>query len=219
MEYFFEALTSAVFAIAVPLILDKVRTSKKKSGEVPWINWLVACTVGGGIGGLLSGIFSMAAGSQPVLGGYGNWAAFGVSIGVFQWIVLRHYIKISNYWAVLTMLGWMVFAFLQSIHFPAYPDWVVIGLLVGLLQWIDLRKKIKKPALWIIANGIAWVVAGTVGIQFGILMVGSGVNPALAWVIGWTIVGFVGGVILRLFMITMSVIQTEERKAPGGTSP
>ncbi len=216
MEYFFEALISAAFAIAVPLILDKIRSSsKKKSGEVPWVNWLVACTIGGGVGGLLSGIFSAAAGNQPVFGGYGSWAAFGVSIGVFQWITLRHYIKIPNYWAILTMIGWMGFAFLQAIKFTAYLDWIVIGLLVGLLQWISLRKAVERPAMWIIANGIAWVIAGTVGIQFGFLMVGSGIPFPVAWVIGWAIVGLVGGVILRFFLVTMRPVEfAEEETTP-----
>ncbi|NOX84402.1 MAG: hypothetical protein GXO86_00320 [Chlorobi bacterium] len=211
MEYIFEALVSAVFAIAVPLVLDKIRSSsKKKSGEVPWANWLVACTIGGGVGGLLSGIFSAAAGNQLVFGGYGNWAAFGVSIGVFQWITLRHYIKISNNWALLTMIGWMAFAFLQSIQFMAYLDWIVIGLLVGLLQWISLRNRVEKPALWILANGIAWVIAGTVGFQFGVLMVGSGISFPVAWVIGWAIVGLIGGVILRFFLVSMHPVEAPE---------
>ena len=211
MEFLFQTLVGAIVAIVVPLILDNIRKkSEPKNKQIPWINWVIACAVGGGVGGILSAVYSLAGGGE-LAGGFGNWGLFGASLGVMQWFVLRKYIKISNYWALLTVIGWAVFAFFQGIKANAYLSWFLVGLIVGLLQWLFLRKSVVKSSLWIIANGIAWLIAGTVSFHLGIMMVNSGMDFGVAWTIGWTVVGLIGGVILRFFMVVMpGIIKDEE---------
>jgi hypothetical protein len=146
----------------------------------------VAGFVGGALGGIASALLGPIGWSAA---GIGNWAVFGVAIGLFQWLALRGYRSVGTWFVVASTLGWMLFLL------GGAWGWVVAGVAVGLMQYFSLTPW-KGAGWWIVANPIAWLVAGWAGIAVGTPLLGS--NPALAWVAGWGVVGLVGAIILLL---------------------
>ena len=78
MNELIEMIASAVIAYIVPKALGSVGKAFTPAGggerNLPWVQWLIACFIGGAFGGALSG----AIGNQ----GFGNWAVYGAAIGI-----------------------------------------------------------------------------------------------------------------------------------------
>jgi hypothetical protein len=176
-----KAVISAVIAIVVPSVLKQFLPKITTDKTLPWFKWCVAGFVGGALGGIASGTMGL------VGGGIGNWAAFGVAIGLLQWFVLRSYRPVEMWFVFASLVGWMLFIL------GGEWGWIVSGVAVGLLQYLGLTKW-QGAGWWILGNTLAWPIAGKVGIAVGLLLIG--LNPILAWIIGWGVVGLVGAFIL-----------------------
>ena len=197
-----ETISGAVIAWIVPKLLDFLLASSQRQAtsavdlsiHFPWIRWCSALTIAGALGGFISGLITMS--GWHVAGGVGNWTAFGVCIGIAQWLVLKPYNHFGAFWAVSCALGWSLFSIFEMIQAPGFIGWLAVGLAIGLLQWLMLRKQRSRAYLWVPANMLAWLIAGTVSVAFGAFLLSLQVPFALAWVIGWAVVGFVGSLIL-----------------------
>ncbi len=187
-----EMIASAVIAYIVPKALGNISKAFNPVGSsersLPWIQWLIACFIGGAFGGGVSA----AIGDQ----GLGNWAVYGAAIGIMQWFALRTYLPIGGWWAVGSALGWASTPFFYSIPFGAGGFFV--GFLIGILQVAGL--KARGQGWWIAGNVIAWGVAGIllplltepVGSIFG--------STALGWIVGWGIIATIGALLLLPFL-------------------
>jgi hypothetical protein len=202
MDKIFLAIIGAVIAWAVPKILDRLLAKAKEEGKglkpleesFPWVRWCVALTIGGGVGGFISA--ALGVGRLHTPGGFANWTAFGVAIGISEWLVLRRYVDMGPFWSVFCALGWSVWSFFEAAKMPAHLGWSAVGISVGVLQWFILRRVRAKAIWWVPANLVGWLVAGTLGTAFGFVLLGGGVPLPIAWVLGWAFVGLVGAVIL-----------------------
>jgi hypothetical protein len=183
----------ALVSYLLPKILDPVFKPKEPVAGVyrfPWLWWILAQTVAGGLGGA----FSAALGAQGLNspGGLANWAAFGACLGIAQWFVLQREARITPLWAVASTLGWSAFAYFQHIHAPGPLGWIFAGLAVGLLQWPILAKRRTRAFWWAPANAAAWFIGGSIGYAAGLGMLQSSMSFASSWVLGWSLVGLIG---------------------------
>ena len=176
-----KAIISAIIAIVVPAALKNFWPATTQETSLPWLKWSVAGLVGGALGGAMSGAMGLVA------AGVGNWAVFGLSMGLLQWFALRGYRPTAIWFILASVVGWMLF------NLGGAWGWVVSGVAVGLLQYLGLTQW-KGAGWWILGNIIAWPIAGWAGIVVGTPLFKS--NPILAWVLGWGVVGLVGALIL-----------------------
>ena len=186
-------VVGALVSYLVPKILDPYfKPAEPTSAEYrfPLLWWILAQTIGGGVGGT----FSAALGTQGLHtpGGLGNWAAFGACLGIAQWLVLQSEQRLTPLWAVASSLGWAVFALFQAVRAPGPLGWIFAGLAVGALQWPILAKRRRRAFRWVPANATAWFVGGSIGYAAGIGMLHSGMSWASSWVLGWSLVGLIG---------------------------
>ena len=186
-----KTVISAVIAVVVPAALKQFLPEAKREETLPWFQWCVAGFVGGALGGIASGAIGV------VGEGIGNWASFGVAIGLLQWFVLRSYRPVAFWFVLASLIGWMLFIL------GGAWGWIVSGVAIGLLQYLGLTQW-KGAGWWIPGNIIAWPIAGLVGIAVGTPLMGS--NPFLAWIIGWGVVGLVGAMIL---IVPLSQLKTK----------
>jgi len=183
------AITAAI-SYLVPFVLDKLLKREaeerppEKIADLPWGQWVMLLAAGGALGGAISGAMGTV-----VLGGSANWAAFGGSIGIMQWIVLRRLIPVGPWWVLGSALGWATYELVGG-----NLGWITAGTLAGLLQWLSLRNKLPKSGFWIVINAVAWLPAGLAGLGVGVAAA-SASNFAIGWVVGWGVVGAVGGLI------------------------
>lgn len=187
MDELTKMIASAVIAYVVPRALGSIGKTFTPVGgserSLPWVQWLIACFIGGAFGGAVSG----AIGNQ----GFGNWAVYGAAIGIMQWFALRAYLPVGGWWAVASALGWAsapLFAFTPLGGF-------CVGLAIGILQVIGL--KAKGSGWWIGGNTIAWGVAGIL-LPLLVGPVGSAFGFVLGWIVGWGIIATIGALLLLL---------------------
>lgn len=197
-------LIGAFLSYLLPKLLDPILKPKASGASdrgFPWLWWVLAHAIGGGVGGT----FSAALGAQGLNtpGGLGNWAAFGACLGIAQWLVLQRQERITPFWAVASTLGWAVFAYFQAVKAPGPLGWIFAGLAVGLLQWPILAKRRRRAFWWVPANAAAWFVGGSIGYAAGLGMLQSGMSLASSWVLGWSLVGLIGSFITGFALARM----------------
>jgi hypothetical protein len=101
-EDILKMIVSAVIGVVVPAALKQFLPEPKPVTSLPWFKWCVAGFVGGALGGLGSGIATLTGAG---LAGIGNWAIFGVSIGLLQWLALRGYRTVGTWFVLSSMVG------------------------------------------------------------------------------------------------------------------
>jgi uncharacterized integral membrane protein len=99
-------------------------------------------------------------------------AMLGVSVGFFQWLVLRRKIKNSLPWIGATTLSWIlfwtlhnagVFGFAQSpfgLVMQGLGHGAIIGAMVGFTQYLVLRPKVGRANRWLLVCTLSWSLAG-----------------------------------------------------------
>lgn len=179
-------VVGVVVTYLLQYILKKILPPVEKSGGLQWFKWIIAGFLGGALGGLLSGLITVTFGGVPAA----NWAAFGGSIGLAQWLALRSYRPVGGWFVVASAIGWAIFPII-----PPSPvtGWVAVGLVVGLLQYFSLRNY-GRAYWWIVANPIVWLIATSIAILVASPIFGK--DPIWGWIIGWGIVGLVGSCLL-----------------------
>lgn len=195
-----ESVMGAVVSWLVPKLLDAV-FNLQTSNKFLFFQWCISLSIGGAIGGFLSGVFGTLGFHTP--GGFVNWTVFGAAIGISQWIVLRSYLKVGATWSVLSAISWSTWSYFQVQDEQAYLGWFAVGLVTGILQWLILIKRVRRSILWVPANILAWPVAGGSGVMLGFFLQGTGLQASTVWVLGWSCVGLVGGLILGVTLRIM----------------
>ncbi len=194
MNDIFMTAVGAVISYLVPKMLDPLFKGRRRATSTeyrfPWTQWLIAQTIGGGVGGALS-----AALGHTGAGGLVNWAAYGACLGIAQWIVLQGEAGITAWWAAASSMGWSVFAYFEAAKATGPLGWIFAGLAVGLLQLPILKKSRAKVFWWIPANAVACFIGGSLGFFGGVVMLQAKVPFAIAWVLGWSVVGLIVGAI------------------------
>lgn len=206
MSFLIETVIIAVIVYLITAILN--RFYKKGSPSLPafpWVPWVFGHLIVGAFFGSLTAAFQ-----GTVFGGIGNWALLGASIGIMQWIVLKRFISVGNFWAVSSTLGWSAFAAFQALHVPNPLDWFLTGILIGILQWFCLNERTWVTAWWVLSNGFAWLVGGFLGIYVSLVLLQGIQNPIFSMVLGWGITGLIVASILGITMVKMKQ-NTEDR--------
>lgn len=187
MDELTKMVASAVVAYIIPKALSGIGKTFTPAGSnersLPWVQWLIASFIGGAFGGALSG----AMGDQ----GFGNWAVYGATIGIMQWLALRAYLPIGGWWAVASALGWAVTPFFYGNPLGGF----FVGLIIGILQIIGLN--VKGVGWWIGGNALAWGVAAIL-LPMLVEPIGSAFGFILGWIVGWGIIATIGAALLLL---------------------
>ena len=198
MDDALKTIISGVIAYVLPRALADIGKAFSPSQEkksLPWVFWVVASF----IGGVLGGAFSGAMGEH----GFGNWAVYGATLGIMQWLALRGYLPIGKWWAVASTIGWGFSSLFVGNPFGGF----LVGLMIGILQMVG--SKVEGKIWWIGGNALAW---GLVALILPIIagMVG-GFGPFLGWVIGWGLVALIGAFLL-IFPLARLVPSDEDKE-------
>ena len=93
----------------------------------------------------------------------------GVTIGVAQWTVLRHYLPRSVYWIAATMIGYLLGAIIfalanddpvRLLRTEIVNNLVLFGLMgtaIGASQWWVLRQRYLNAGLWVLASAFGFL--------------------------------------------------------------
>ena len=140
--------------------------------------------------------------------------AVSLSVGLMQWLVLRHHVRRAGWWIVGAAMASAVSGLLLGDPGPpSYPApyWLhlLLGLpttmifgsvLTGLVQWWILRRQARWPGLYVVVSAVAWGVA-LIAAAFAFnrtLFLGMG--PAL------TVWGIVCGVVYGVITASMLTV-------------
>ena len=115
----------------------------------------------------------------------GIWTAFGLMVGLAQWLVLRRWIRRAGWWVLALAVGSALGALLGGplvmplVEMVAWEyGWEVgdaihgilvggiAGILIGIAQWLILRRHARKATWWVLLSMIAMLA--TLGIDFSL---------------------------------------------------
>jgi hypothetical protein len=178
--------------------------------------WVLANAVGGAIvGALEEGEFQF----------FATLVLTGPILGVAQWLVLRRYIRHTNWWVIASILGWYlgfpVTLVTREILNPILLEmllavsklWEVFWLnavnqlvtftVLGVAQWLVLRQHLQQAWWWILASSVGGFVNGAMSAavcaaacQTIAMKVNAQMAGAIAHGSGWTGSGLVTGIML-----------------------
>jgi hypothetical protein len=98
----------------------------------------------------------------------------GVSIGFFQWLVLRRSLKNSSAWISGTVFAYTLFWTLHNAgafgwaHTPwglvgqGFGHGAILGATIGFVQYFVLRSLVYSARRWIITMLVSWSLAGAI---------------------------------------------------------
>lgn len=130
----------------------------------------------------LSGHIKTNYGLETLIG-LGLGALFGFVVGMFQKLIIKHYIKAVNSWILVTLIGFSFGFALNSLYDILLPSeyyflssgvllfWIISGLLIGIFQSAILKEIFINSKFWILANLIQGLVTGIAGQRYGIYSV------------------------------------------------
>lgn len=114
----------------------------------------------------------------------------GISLGIFQWLLIRMHMRPAGWWVLATFLGWIlgvVVAFLLSTAVGSWSEsprlefillFAITWLIMGIAQWLGLRRRVAGAGSWIAGSLTGGLLLGLILENpitniFGILMVGA----------------------------------------------
>jgi hypothetical protein len=162
-----------------------------------WFVWLLASSLGTGIGWFLGWklSFLVPGGVATLMIGMTS----GLFLGLFQWMVLRKQFTNPGRWVVATVLGWAVgfplgIILAQTFGMTEAALGLTAGFITGgmlsVLQWSVLRSQVTKAGWWVPAclfgwsSGMLYYRPGPtwMGILYG-LVSGIVTGVALVWLL------------------------------------
>ncbi|HEY7347916.1 MAG TPA: hypothetical protein VH599_06310 [Ktedonobacterales bacterium] len=133
-----------------------------------WLQWVVATSVCGAVGGV---VISACIGALGDLGGnvVGNTAS-GLVAGIGQWLVLRQWLERAGWWIPATAGGYLLAASLLVLQGPLGENLggviatIALGFVPGILQWLLLRRQVARAGWWVLASTVSILAAFTAGV-------------------------------------------------------
>jgi hypothetical protein len=131
-----------------------------------WLLWTLTNVLGFSTGiGLSLILFG-------IVGETASFVAFGATVGLAQWLVLRKYFQSSGWWILATALGGAVgLACVNAIHralvgislyiVDGSLGFAALGIVLGIAQWWFLRRQFSRAGWWVLASAAGWLVGGT----------------------------------------------------------
>jgi TIR domain len=119
--------------------------------------WTMACLLGEAVGRFR--LFSDVSSVSYVIFRLGLSVPVGVAVGFTQWVLLRGRIDYSQWWILLTTIGYVIGGF-SPMRFITYNflrnsvSGVYQAVAVGTMQWLVLRRSVSRAAWWILIVSI-----------------------------------------------------------------
>ena len=166
---------------------------REKVGRRVWLRWMLASVVSGAVTMTLTGALVRAGSLSAVAVVAVFGAVIGVSLGISQWLVVRHQVPRAYRWVWASAMGGIVvgvlgFAIREAVGGPV--GGAAIGAALGIIQWLVLRRLISRAYLWVLAS----IVGFALGLSAG-EAVGFAIGGAVGWLVGGTVLGVVVGAI------------------------
>lgn len=155
--------------------------------ESPWSfygQWLVACTLGFTVAGMLSLplVWGLAEGLEKALGETAAILIAGALFGLFwgsglgtgQWLVLQNRLGGTKWWVPVTAIApalGMAAMFSLLVDEGLADPWIglliggTFGIALGIGQWLILRRQLPGAGWWIVINALGLTVALTVSLS------------------------------------------------------
>jgi hypothetical protein len=179
--------------------MTAMQIERAKVGWRVWLGWMLACAASAAVALTMIGAMVRAGSLNAAV----VWAVFGsvigASLGITQWLVLRHHIPQAYRWILASVVGGAVigilgFAMGGPVGGPL--GGAVIGAALGIPQWLILRYRVSRAYVWVLAS----IVGFALGLSAG-EAVGFAVGGAVGWPAGGIIHGSVVGAITGAVLV------------------
>jgi len=132
--------------------------------------WTLACMLGEAIGLLVPVAIYQSRAIHSVNVAVIHGVSIGVAVGSAQWILLRRRLDYSEWWVLLTTIGWVI-GYIAAIFPKSSISAVALGTIyappaVSMMQWLVLKRSVSRAAWWILIVSIA----GGLGVYAGGLL-------------------------------------------------
>ena len=186
-------------------MIDTTATPTSFNQPRYWL-WWTAATMGGWIIGylinnLIIAAFNLTAEAvtqsdrpELIIASVLAMVSMGLSVGLFQWLVLRQEVPASMLWAPATTLGFAV-----GIWFGL----AFMGLGTGLAQWWVVRKTFSKGSWWPTISAVIWPLGYLAGDRVGSALIPVTNSQLLAGGIGILVTGLIVGAVTGAVLLWM----------------
>jgi len=159
--------------------MTAIRTSQARTLIWRAFLWILACTIGGGVGLLAVTFLSYLAPFNPyTVSGFAVsqlalGALFGLLVALPQSLLIRNGKVLGWRWTVFTALGFSMALFFANSIEAIVPqlrstlgyaiEGIAMGIWIGLAQWLAIGHYLDRPVLWPTISGIAWAITLVIG--------------------------------------------------------
>ena len=152
-----------------------------------WLWWILATVAGAAVGEI---VFAVLIPVVDIAYLFRAGHGVGVTVAVFQALVLRHYLDQPAWWILASGVGGVLAPLIGAlVSTPVYLAYGVhgiyvatlaatalgVGLLVGTLQWLVLRRQVAQSGWWVVTSGLA-VLGGLVVFFVGAILGGAAIE-------------------------------------------
>ncbi len=166
---------------------------REKVGRRVWLRWMLACVASGAATMTVTGALVRAGSLSAVAVVAVFGAVMGVSLGITQWLVVRHQVPRSYRWVWASAMGGIGIGALGVAMREAVGGpfgGAAIGAALGIMQWLVLRRLVSWAYVWVLASILGFALGLSAGEA-----VGFAIGGAVGWLVGGTILGVVVGAI------------------------
>lgn len=189
------------------------------SGWFLFVKWILLSMAGVGVAYLVVSLVNLP---ENVTSYYVfitvMWFLMGAVIGIFQWLVLRRWLKNSVLWIIVVGMGYVIAAhvsvpiILWDMYYnlnlpyelgrPFQLDEVIFGAVFGTImgsaQWIILRNYFHRAGWWIAGSLAAWTLGRLVGELIPFDWSWSGTGILYETVVNFIVAVVTGFVLVRI---------------------
>jgi len=182
---------------------------REKVGRRVWLRWMLASVASGAVTLTVTGALVRAGSLSAVAVVAVFGAVIGVSLGITQWLVVRHQVPRAYRWVLASAMGGIVvgvlgFAIGGAVGGPL--GGAAIGAALGIMQWLVLRRRVSRASVWVLAS----IVGFALGLSAG-EAVGFAVDGAVGWPVGGITMGVVVGAITGAALVWLLQQPVPER--------
>lgn len=189
------------------------------SGWFLFVKWILLSMAGVGVAYLVVSLVNLP---ENVTSYYVfitvMWFLMGAVIGIFQWLVLRRWLKNSVLWIIVVGMGYVIAAYVSvpiilwdmyynlnlpyELGRPFQLDEVIFGAVFGTImgsaQWIILRNYFHRAGWWIAGSLAGWTLGRLVGELIPFDWSWSGTGILYETVVNFIVAVVTGFVLVRI---------------------